>query len=106
MKIPLKMIRPQYYSETLYRFRPNTSAFYISIREKKFLEGVNENKDMHINSIDDKLFDKKLEDKFEFYALGKKIVNSDADHSKDEGKIFDELLTSYQHVPIVSGPES
>ena len=109
------MIRPQYYSETGYRFRPNTAAFYISIREKNFLDGVNKNEDddMDINSIYYKSFDKRktnlnsmLEDKFEFNALGKKIVDSDADHDKDEGKIFDELFTSDKHVPFVSEPKS
>ena len=32
-KIPLQMIRPQYYSETGYRFGKPVTAFYISTEE-------------------------------------------------------------------------
>ena len=33
VKIPLEMIKPQYYSETGYRFTKQVTAFYISIEE-------------------------------------------------------------------------
>ena len=33
VKIPLKMITPQYYSETGYRLGKHVTAFYISIEE-------------------------------------------------------------------------
>ena len=33
VKIPLELIKPQYYSETGYRFTKQVTAFYISIEE-------------------------------------------------------------------------
>ena len=33
VKIPLEMIKPQYYTDTGYRFRKHVTAFYISTEE-------------------------------------------------------------------------